>query len=45
MINHNPGMTNDIKVFARDDDKVEGREEYPTGYTPDILLQGQAIIS
>ena len=46
IINHNPDdlqdITNDIriKVFARDDDKVEGREEYPTGYTPDILLQG-----
>ena len=35
-------ITNDIriKVFARDDDKVEGHEEYPTGYTPDILLSG-----
>ena len=35
-------MTNDIriKVSARDDDKVEGHEEYPTGYTPDILLSG-----
>ena len=44
IINHNPDdlqdITNDIriKVFARDDDKVEGHEKYPTGYTSVIIF-------
>ena len=51
MINHNPDdlqdITNDIriKVFARDDDKVEGHEEYPTENTPDILVLAATVIS
>ena len=51
IINHNPDdlqdITNDIriKLSARDDDKVEGDEEYPTENTPDILVLADTVIS